>query len=49
MKTKIKTPDGVIEKVVADKEHLQSQIKFPARVFKNKKKYNRKKKHRVAE
>lgn len=35
-----------LEKKVADKNHLAAQINYPSQVFKDKKKYNRKEKHR---
>ena len=51
MKRKIKVRDfeGVVktlEKTESSKDHLASQIKYPKLVFKNKKKYTRKLKHR---
>lgn len=51
MKRKIKVRDfeGVVktlEKQVESKDHLASQIKYPKIVFKNKKKYTRKLKHK---
>ncbi len=51
MKRKIKVRDfeGVVktlEKEEQSKDHLASQIKYPKIVFKNKKKYTRKLKHK---
>ena len=51
MKRKIKVTgvDGKVlegEQVIPNKSHLDAQIKYPARVWKNKKKYNRKLKHK---
>lgn len=39
-----KTKEGEIE--IPNKAHLEAQIKYPARVWKDKKKYNRKQKHK---
>lgn len=49
MKLKIKTNDGIVEKAIPDKDHLNSKIKYPMRVYKNKKKYNRKNKEKEIE
>lgn len=51
MKKKIKVKDFegntvVLEKKVDSKDHLESQKKYPKIVFKNKKKYTRKLKHK---
>ena len=51
MKKKIKVKDfeGVVqtlEKKEESKDHLAAQIKYPKIVFKNKKKYTRKLKHK---
>ena len=46
MVIKIKTPEGTKEKRVSEKDHLASQIKYKHIVFKDKTKYNRKRKHK---
>ena len=51
MKRKIKVRDfeavvKTLEKTESSKDHLASQIKYPKLVFKNKKKYTRKLKHK---
>ena len=54
MKTKIKITNNIsknnqtkeIEVNVRNKEHLQIQINNPSKIFKNKKKYTRKIKHK---
>ena len=52
MKQKIRIVDNISKKVVEkevnipDKMHLDAQIRYPARVFKDKTKYTRKQKHR---
>ena len=52
MKQKIKITDNLNNKVVEkeitmpNKMHLDAQIRYPARVFKDKTKYTRKQKHR---
>ena len=52
MKQKIKIVDNISKKVVEkeveipNKEHLEMQIKYPARVHQDKTKYTRKTKHR---
>lgn len=51
MKHKIKIKDfkgelTILEKKSEDKDHLASQIKYPKIVYKNKKKYTRKIKHK---
>ena len=52
MKRKIRIVDNISKKVVEkevmipDKTHLDAQIRYPARVFRDKTKYTRKKKHR---
>ena len=51
MKRKIKVRDFegkvvVLEKTEESKDHLESLIKYPKVVFKNKKKYTRKLKHK---
>jgi hypothetical protein len=51
MKRKIKVRENdvvvkVLEKEEASKDHLTAQIKYPKIVFKNKKKYTRKLKHK---
>lgn len=48
-KIKIKNFDGKVtelEKEIPAPDHLQAQIKYPSIIFKNKKKYNRKQKHK---
>jgi hypothetical protein len=42
MRVKIKTPDGIIERKAKDKSYLESKQKFPMRIYKNKKAYDRK-------
>ncbi len=51
MKKKIKIKDFdnkiiELEKEIPAPDHLQAQIKYPTIIFKNKKKYNRKRKHK---
>ena len=52
MKQKIKIIDNISNKVVEkevvipNKDHLEAQIKYPARVHRDKTKYTRKQKHR---
>lgn len=52
MKQKIKIVDNINHKVITsekeipNKMHLDAQIRYPARVFKDKTKYTRKQKHR---
>lgn len=53
MKVKIKIIENgkekTIEKKISEKDHLQSQIKYKHLVFRNKKKYTRKIKHKGKE
>lgn len=52
MKKKIRVVDNINNKVlekeveIPNKMHLDAQIRFPSRVFKDKKKYTRKQKHK---
>lgn len=51
MKKKIKIKDFdnkiiELEKEIPAPDHLQAQIKYPSIIFKNKKKYNRKRKYK---
>lgn len=52
MKKKIRVVDNINNKIlekeveIPNKMHLDAQIRFPSRVFKNKKKYTRKQKHK---
>ena len=52
MKRKIRIVDNINHKVIEseqeipNKMHLDAQIRYPARVFRDKTKYTRKKKHR---
>jgi hypothetical protein len=52
MKKKIRVVDNINNKVlekeveIPNKMHLDAQIRFPSRVFKDRKKYTRKQKHK---
>ena len=52
MKQKIKIVDNIKHKVIEseyeipDKMHLDAQIRYPARVYRDRTKYTRKQKHR---
>ena len=52
MKQKVKFVDEIHNKVtekevvIPNKMHLDAQIRYPSKVFKNKKKYTRKQKHK---
>ena len=52
MKKKIRVVDNINNKVlekeveIPNKMHLDAQIRFPSRTFKDRKKYTRKQKHR---